>query len=133
LAPPLGEAAYDLDPSSITVGNCEDFLTGSGRPWDVVSCYSLLHHFVLGRGSVSAEELARRLDKATGRVLFFDTGQEHEAWFRESLAGWDTDHVLAFLRENTTFDEIVDLGPDDDAVGAYADNYGRHLFACVRR
>ena len=31
-----------------------------------------------------------------------------------------------------TFDRVVDLGPDHDAVAPYADNYGRHLFACIR-
>jgi hypothetical protein len=65
-------------------------------------------------------------------VLFIDTGQENEEWFRTSLAGWNPEKIAEFLRENTTFDEIVDLGPDDDAHPPYADNYGRHLFACLR-
>lgn len=133
LALPVGEAAYGLEPGVIHVGDCEDFLTGTDRQWDVVSCFSLLHHFVLGRGQITAEELVRLLDSVTGKVLFLDTGQDHEAWFSTSLAGWDTDHVKAFLTEHTTFDEVLDLGPDSDAVAPYADNYGRHLFACVRR
>jgi hypothetical protein len=137
----LGRAAYGLPEDCIHIGNAEELLLGTApgsggtpqrRQWDVVSCFSLLHHFVLGRGDISAEELVRRIDKVTGRVLFLDTGQEHEAWFATSLAGWDTAKVATFLREHTSFDEIVDLGPDADAVGAYADNYGRHLFACVR-
>jgi len=65
-------------------------------------------------------------------VLFLDTGEGHEAWFRESLAGWDADRVAAFLKQHGTFDEVVDLGPDADAVPPYESNYGRHLFACVR-
>jgi hypothetical protein len=132
LARPLGAAAYGLDPAAITTGNAEDVLAAAGRRWDVVSCFSLLHHFVLGRGSVPPEELVRRLDAATGRVLFLDTGQEHEAWFRQSLSGWSTEHVERFLREHTTFDRIVDLGPDSDARGPYTENYARTLFACIR-
>ncbi|NDU73075.1 ParB N-terminal domain-containing protein [Actinomadura sp. DSM 109109] len=133
LAVPLGRAVYGLPEGAVSTGDCVDFLGGhdAGR-WDVVSCFSLLHHFVLGRGSVSAEELIRLLDRATGRVLFFDTGQDNEAWFADSLRGWDPARVARFLRENTGFDEIIDLGPDEDAKPPYEDNYGRHLFACVR-
>ncbi|GAA4224940.1 hypothetical protein GCM10022254_05660 [Actinomadura meridiana] len=133
LAVPLGQAIYGLPDGVISTGDCVEFLNGhDAAAWDVVSCFSLLHHFVLGRGSVSAEELIRLLDRATGRVLFFDTGQDNEKWFAESLRGWDPAHVERFLRENTSFDEIIDLGPDEDARPPYADNYARHLFACVR-
>ncbi|TDC76087.1 hypothetical protein E1285_40475 [Actinomadura sp. 7K507] len=133
LAVPLGRAVYGLPDGAVATGDCVEFLGGhEPARWDVVSCFSLLHHFVLGRGSVSAEELIRLLDRATGRVLFFDTGQDNEAWFAESLRGWDPPRVERFLRENTGFDEIVDLGPDEDARPPYEDNYSRHLFACVR-
>ena len=132
LARPLGVAAYGLREDAVRTGDAEDVLASAGRRWDVVSCFSLLHHFVLGRGSVPPEELVRRLDAVTGRVLFLDTGQEHEEWFRESLRGWNAAFVADFLRRTTTFDRIVDLGPDGDGRGAYAGNYGRTLFACVR-
>nr|WP_269091041.1 class I SAM-dependent methyltransferase [Actinopolymorpha cephalotaxi] len=135
LAPRLAAGIYGLDPARITTGDAVDFLRAArdaGRTWDVVSCFSLLHHFVLGRASVSAEELAGLLDSVTGRVLFLDTGQEHEAWFARSLRGWDTEHVARFLTTHTGFDRVVDLGPDEDAVAPYADNYGRHLFAGIR-
>jgi hypothetical protein len=128
----VGQAAYGVDPGSIRVGDCETLLEEAGRTWDVVSCFSLLHHFVLGRGAISHEELLRRIDAVTGRVLFLDTGQEHEEWFSESLAGWDAEKVRRTLAENTTFDEIIDLGPDADAVPPHERNYGRHLFACIR-
>jgi hypothetical protein len=132
LAVPLGKAAYGLSDGDVQVGDCVELLRTAGRTWDVVSCFSLLHHFALGRGAVSEKELIRLLDAATGEVLFFDTGQDHEAWFAESLRGWDTAAIAAFLREHTTFDEIIDLGPDEDAVPPHDRNYGRHLFACVR-
>lgn len=132
LAAPLGEAAYGLDRGAVQVGDCVQLLAAAGRTWDVISCFSLLHHFVLGRGSVNAEELLASIDQVTGSVLFLDTGQEHEEWFRRSLPGWDADGVASFLRRHTSFDEIVDLGPDRDARPPYAENYGRHLFACLR-
>ena len=132
LAPILGKAVYGLDPSRVTTGDAVDFL-GSGRRFDVVSCFSLLHHFALGRGRVEADEFVRLLDGATGRVLFLDTGQQHEEWFEKSLSEWDTDYVKKFLLANSTFDEIIDLGPDIDAVPPYEKNYGRHFFACVRK
>jgi hypothetical protein len=132
LAVPLGKAAYGLSEGDIQIGDCVELLQSAARSWDVVSCFSLLHHFALGRGAVSEKELIRLLDAATGKVLFFDTGQDHEAWFAESLRGWDTAAVAAFLREHTSFDEIIDLGPDEDAVPPHEQNYGRHLFACVR-
>jgi len=133
LAVPLGQAAYGLPDGVIQVGDCVELLRSAGRQWDVVSCFSLLHHFVLGRGSVNEVELIKLLDSVTGKVLFFDTGQDHEDWFSTSLRGWDTERVASFLREHTTFDEIIDLGPDEDAVPPHERNYGRHLFACVRR
>lgn len=128
----LGRIIYGVEPSRIRIGDAEEILAATSRRWDVVSCFSLLHHFVLGRGGCSEVELVRRLDASTRRVLFLDTGQEHERWFRSSLRGWDADHVATFLREHTSFDEVIDLGPDRDAVPPYEDNYGRHLFACVR-
>ncbi len=131
-APRIARAAYGLDPSRILVGDAEELLAAADRTWDVVTCFSLLHHFVLGRASVDGAELLRLLDRVTGRVLYLDTGQEHEAWFAESLAGWDTGRIADFVARHTTFDEIVDLGPDTDGVGAYAGNYGRHLLAAVR-
>lgn len=131
LGPQLGRIVYGLPEERISVGNAEKLLPQQPRT-DVVSCFSLLHHFVLGRASVDAAELVRLLDQVTGSVLFLDTGQEHEAWFRESLAGWDTAKVAAFLKEHGTFDEVIDLGPDADAVAPYEENYSRHLFACVR-
>jgi hypothetical protein len=128
----VGRLVYGVDPQRIRIGDAAETLRGTRERWDVVSCFSLLHHFVLGRGSCDADELVRLLDRATGRVLFIDTGQEHEKWFRSSLRGWNPDHIRQYLLDHTTFDEVLDLGPDRDAVGPYAGNYGRHLFACVR-
>jgi len=131
-APRLAAAAYGLDAERVHVGDAVEFLARADRTWDVVSCFSLLHHFALGRGSIGPEQLVRLLDRVTGRVLFLDTGQAHEAWFRSSLPEWDSAYVARFLTEHGTFDQVIDLGPDEDGVPPYEGNYGRHMFACVR-
>ena len=132
LARRLGPAVYGLEPEQVVTADAVDFLRAENRTYDVVSCFSLLHHFALGRGSVDEVGLLRLLDRITGRVLFLDTGQAHEAWFRKSLAGWDTAYIAEFLERYGTFDRVIDLGPDRDAVEPFEDNYARHLFACVR-
>ena len=132
LAPTLASAAYGLAPGRVTTGDAVQLLREHQGTYDVVSCFSLLHHFALGRGDVDAVGLLRLLDQVTGRVLFLDTGQAHEAWFRGSLREWDTDYVRDFLVRHGTFDRVIDLGADQDDVAPYDGNYGRHLFACVR-
>ena len=132
VAPVIARTAYDLDPERIAVGDSVVLLQRQ-EPADVVSCFSLAHHFVLGRGSCSAEELVGLLARRTRRVMFFDMGQDHETWFRHSLAGWNADHVRTWLLRNTDFDDVVALAVDADDRPPYEGNYGRTLFACVRR
>ncbi len=128
----IGKLLYANTDADVTCGDAVEFLRKAPVPFDIVTCFSLAHHFVLGRGPCSAEELLRLLDKATARVMFFDTGQGHERWFREKLAGWDEAKVQSWLREYSTFREIVKLGVDTDNVGVTAENYRRTLFALVR-
>lgn len=131
LAPVLGQAAYCLDPSRILVGDCAELLKDHPVT-DVVSCFSIVHHFVAGEGSCSAEELIARVSSVTGRVLFFETGESHESWLAGQLPNWTPQFIEAWLRRHTDFDEIRSLGTDKDAVPPFQDNYGRSLFVCVR-
>lgn len=131
----IGRHVYGLREGQVTRGEVVHFLQSNTRTHDVVSCLSLLHHFLLGapyRASISAEEMIRLVDRATGKVLFFDMGQEHEGWFREKLNGWNPDFIEQWLLKNTTFSQIHRLGTDHDNVPPFEDNYGRTLFACVR-
>lgn len=128
----LGELAYRLDPGRLAVAECSAFLRDLDRQFDVVSCFSVLHHFVLGAGPCSAEELAGLLDRATRTVLFLDTGEAHEAWFRDLLPAWSTEYIAEWLHTHTTFREVIAIGTDGDAVPPFEDNYGRTLFACLR-
>jgi hypothetical protein len=132
LAGPLGQAAYSLSPEHITIGNCVNVMRDTSQQWDIVSCFSLLHHFIMGTADATATQLMELLDKVTGRVLFLDSGQSHEAWFRKTMPDWSTKELMTFLQDTTQFARVIDLGPDADAIAPYEDNYGRHLFACVR-
>ena len=127
----LGRAVYGLDPVHVLIGDCTELLD-EAEPFDVVSCMSLLHHFVSGRESCSAEQLMARLSRVTRRVLFVDTGEGHEKWLRRALPGWTPEYVGEWLTRHGDFDRVVALGTDHDDRGRFAGNYGRTLFACIR-
>jgi SAM-dependent methyltransferase len=107
------------------------FLESIPARYDVVSCFSLAHHFAL-QGGNGMDNLLKLLDNATGSVLFFEMGDENEAWFKERLKGWNPSTIATYLQDNTTFDRVVALGTDQDRRGKFRQNYGRTLFACVR-
>jgi hypothetical protein len=128
----VGVAAYRMPSDWIVRSDCVRYLRSEARSFDVVSCLGLLHQFVLGEGSISAEELIRLIDRHTGRVLFIDTGECHEPRFSESLRGWTPDFVEQWLKEHTTFVRIFRLGTDSDRIRPNEKGYGRTLFACMR-
>jgi SAM-dependent methyltransferase len=132
VAASVGAMCYGLDPQRIARADVVRFLRENTRTFDIVSCFSVLHHFALGLNPLSAETLIQLVDAATGRVLFFDTGQGTEQWFAAKLPQWTPAYIRDWLKQHTTFDEIHDLGPDDDARPPFERQYGRTLFACVR-
>ncbi len=133
LAPSLGSALYGLDESVIHTGEAVALLEAmTPVRFTVVSCFSLLHHFVLGRAEHSPEQLLEHLDGATERILYFDMGQATERWFRRSMSEWTPDHIEAWLRQHSSFDSVVRLGVDSDDHAPFEDNYGRTLFALTR-
>jgi hypothetical protein len=132
----IGRRIYGLRKDQVIRSEVVRFLKNNVRRYDVVSCLSLVHHFIIGlpyRASISAEEMLSLIDRATKTVLFFDMGEEHEAWFRDRLSGWEPDHIEQWLRKNTSFTQIYRLGVDQDNVPPFENNYGRTLFACMRR
>jgi 2-polyprenyl-3-methyl-5-hydroxy-6-metoxy-1,4-benzoquinol methylase len=128
----VGCAAYGIDPSKIEIGDVGRLLSRKERRYDVVSCFSVLHHYLLGKSSMAAEEFIRIVDAATGSILFLDTGEDHEGWFAHSLAGWNAARITEWLKDKTSFTHVEILGTDRDGVGKYEGQYGRHLFACWR-
>jgi 2-polyprenyl-3-methyl-5-hydroxy-6-metoxy-1,4-benzoquinol methylase len=128
----LGRLVYGLDSTANQLADVISYLDKKEKQYDIVTCFSVLHHAVRGAMRVSAEEFIRKVDAATARVLFFDTGQCHEEWFSKSLAGWDAEFITKWLRENTSFTRIEILGRDSDNVSPFEKNYRRHFFACSR-
>jgi hypothetical protein len=128
----VGRLAYGLEKDQVVRSEPATHLRSNQARYDITSCLSLLHNFILGRASISAEEMLRLIDRATGTALFFEMGQSHEAPFSSSLAGWDADRIEQWLRDNSSFTKIYRLGTDQDNVPPFADNYGRTLFACMR-
>ena len=128
----VGRLAYGLDGAANQITDVITFLDKNERRYDIVSCFSILHHFVRGHMRCSAAEFIRKVDAATEKVLFLDTGECHEDWFREVLAGWDAEFIKQWLQEHTTFSRIEILGTDSDNVSPYEKQYQRHLFACSR-
>jgi len=127
----VGKTMYGLRPEQLHRSDAVTFLAKLQRPYDITSCLSLAHHYILHRQNITAEELLGLLDLATRRVLFFDMGQGHE-YPGEKLGGWDPDRIHGWLEANTTFSRIVRLGKDHDAVPPNQHNFGRMLFACLR-
>jgi hypothetical protein len=132
LARELGPLIYGLDPAQIDIGDCIELLRDPARSADYVSCFSVLHHFVMGRGTASAQELMRLLDARTGKVLYLDTGQSHESWFRITLRDWTPEYIAAWIRANSSFTRVEAIGVDADGDGAFRGKFGRTLFACSR-
>ena len=128
----VGEVAYGLPTGQVERSEISQWLQGTSRSAEIVSCFSVLHHFLMGKGPVTAEEFIRMIDRATGRVLFIDTGEEHEAWFRNTLAGWNAESIAAWIKNNTRFQTVTPLGRDQDNRPPYENNYCRMLFACTR-
>jgi len=128
----VGRLIYGLDPSACRATDVVSFLDREKQRRDIVSCFSVLHHFVHGTMRCSAADFIQKVDAITGAVLFLDTAECHEKWFAESLAGWDAEFIRKWLKEHTSFTRVEILGTDADNVGPYRDQYQRHLFVCSR-
>ena len=102
------------------------------KKYDVVSLLSILHHFVLHKNSVTAEELIQLVDKVTGKVLFLDTGEAQEPAFVDLLPDWDQEFIQDWIKKHTSFTKVIPLGVDNDRKKPFETYYNRMLFACVR-
>jgi SAM-dependent methyltransferase len=129
----VGQLKYGLSPEQLHRSDAITFLRSNRTEFEVTSCFSLTHHYLLKRRNATAEELLQLLDRATRRVLFFDMGQEHEREFwGDRLRGWNPDSIHRWLEANSSFSQIVRLGEDTDAVPPFQTCYGRTMFACAR-
>jgi hypothetical protein len=74
----------------------------------------------------------RLLAARSGRVLFLDTGQAHESWFRWTLQEWAPAYIASWIKANSDFNRVEAIGVDTDGTGAFSGKFGRTLFACSR-
>jgi 2-polyprenyl-3-methyl-5-hydroxy-6-metoxy-1,4-benzoquinol methylase len=139
-------AGIDRDPNALHVGTCvfglgadelrsariEAFLRDPPEQNDVVLFLSILHHYALGQEHAPLDFILKGLDSTTRHVLFLDTGEGHEAWYRDTLAEWTPDYIRNMILQRTSFTSVMLLGTDGDNREPYAENYGRTLFACKR-
>ena len=128
----VGRLAYGLNSAANQITDVITFLDQKEHGYDIVSCFSILHHFVRGHMRCSAADFIRKVDAATGKVLFLDAGESHEDWFKEALAGWDAEFIRQWIKDHTSFSRVEILGTDSDNVNPYEKQYRRHLFACSR-
>jgi len=128
----IGVLKYGISKEQIHETDIFSFLSSRSDRYDVVSLFSILHHFLLKNGACSAEELIYMVSSICRGFLFIDTGQNHEHWFSQSLPEWDDGRIVEFLKTNTNFRNVIKLGSDKDNRGPHKFNYGRSLFVCFR-
>ena len=128
----IGEIAYGLNADCLRHQELMKFLSHCNQRFDIVLLLSVLQDYLPKSDFDSAEEVLQKVDRITEHVLFFDTGQAHERWFRARLPEWDNDYIVRFIRHHTSFNHVVPLGTDSDNVGGFRGNFGRTLFACFR-
>lgn len=138
----------ELDPAAVLVGRYTyphiHLMSGNileteqiTDKFDVVSCLSFLHHFISGRigqGKTAMPVFLKSLDTVCREVLFVETGESTEPWFKGRLSKWTDDDMIAAVLENTTFKTATKLGRDRDGelAGIGKGNYGRMMVAFTR-
>jgi hypothetical protein len=127
----VGTLMYGLKADQVHRADAVTFLRALQGRYDITSCFSLAHHYVLNNLNASAEDLVHLMDSATRRVMFFEMGESRE-YPGSRLEGWHAESIHHWLEANTTFSRIVRLGVDKDRIWPNASSFGRMLFACVR-
>ena len=128
----IGAIAYGLNPANIKRMEIRRFLREEQKQYDVVSCLSIMHHFITGRESDNPLELLHLLDKTTRKVLLFEMGGPHEQWFHKTLNGWNDQFVKDWILRNSSFRQAHFLGKDSDSRDTFCGNFGRSLFAFIK-
>jgi 2-polyprenyl-3-methyl-5-hydroxy-6-metoxy-1,4-benzoquinol methylase len=128
----VGTCIFGLGTHELRPGRIEAFLRDPREQYDVVLFLSILHHYALGQEQAPLDLILKGLDSITRHLLFLDTGEGHEAWYRDTLAQWTPDYIRSMILQRTSFRSVIILGTDGDDREPYADNYGRSLFACTR-
>lgn len=120
---------YPRIKNNIHLGDFLNILDDLG-PSNITLFLSLIHRYILNKKDYV--QIIKTIDKNTEDFLFFEMGQDHESWYKNSLSGWDKEKIKSFILENTTFDFCEYLGTDRDSFGEFEGNLGRDLFVCYR-
>lgn len=128
----VGERVYNLPRTKVENMEIGHYVKNTQESYDVVSCMSVLHHFVLNKNSTTAVELIRNLDRITNKVLFIDTAQNHEKSFAPLLPEWDDEYIVNWIKGNTSFQNVRALGRDNDCKTPFENYYNRTFFVCTR-
>jgi 2-polyprenyl-3-methyl-5-hydroxy-6-metoxy-1,4-benzoquinol methylase len=129
----VGIINYKLKNEDFIISSIQDYLRESKQVYDITTCFSILHHFIINKvqkqDSFSGSDLIHKLSNITKKVMFLDTGMSHENWFKNSLKSWDEDHIIEYVMKHSDFKKYKILGKDNDNVGKYTGNYNRTVFA----
>ncbi len=128
----IGKIVYENLDDSIHRSEIMRFLSTTKKQYDITCCLSIMHHFIYGRNKGNPITLLKLLDKSTKRVMFFEMGEEHEAWFSNILNGWRPETIENWILSNTNFTQCIWLGRDNDNIGEFSKNFGRMLFAFLK-
>lgn len=126
----IGQRVYGLRPDQVIRFEPSRFLKSDSGTYDVTSCFNLLHDYVLGRASLSAEEMLNQIDRATGTLLLVNLGPSHRTWERAPLTGWNAERIEDWLRRNSSFTRIHRLAAITDSPAE--NDYENTIFACLR-
>jgi hypothetical protein len=129
----ISHSLYDIPSSKIINCPIEQFLASDNNvKYDCINFLSVLHHFTLKKSFMSDVEVFSKFANMTRKVMFFETGEEHEKMFGSSLAGSNVESIEKFIFENSDFTKVIRLGRDSDNIGIHSDDYRRMLFALVK-
>lgn len=129
----ISNSLYGIPTSKIINCPIESFLsTDKNIQYDCINFLSVLHHFTLEKSFMSDAEVFSKFAKMTRKVMFFETGEEHEKMFGSSLLGSNVENIEKFIFDNSDFTKVIRLGRDSDNIGKHSDDYRRMLFALVK-
>jgi len=129
----IGQIAYGLKTEQLIYRELLAYLAECDRKFEVVLLLSIRQDFLPESDFGSAKEVLERVDPVTRSVLFLDTGQSHERWFRHSLPEWDNSLIMRFIQENTSFNHVISLGVDSPILVVLPKILGGHCLPVSAR
>ena len=108
----VGRVAYGLSPEQVIATGVQKHCRQSKEAFDVVSSFSLDHHFAQGKAALTADDYFAGIARITRKYFFFDIDQSHERWFGMSASDWNDEPMIRWIKANTSFKSVTRLGHD---------------------